>query len=221
MNRFSTILTGAILSLCFAIGSANAQNLLGRWAIGVDAGANYWITDYNEYKVSFGGQVVARYEIARYFGLGLAAGYEVLKTNQSTPLEPGVYDGYIRVNAIPVSVVAFIHFFPRKMVNPYVYIGAGVLLYQRWGPGLPSPRPPFDGSWNTSYLVPAGFGIESFINNDISFDASVGFTSIGNDVDARTTSSFKGYATAKIGLNFYLNEGPPRRPASSPAPVRF
>jgi hypothetical protein len=218
MKRFAIILSTAAFSLFFLCGTANAQNLLGRWAIGVDAGANYWITDYNEYKVGFGGQVVARYEIAPYFGLGLAAGYELLKTNQSTPLGPGVYASYIKVNAIPISAVAFIHFFPRKTVNPYVSIGAGLLMYQRTGVGT---APPVDGSWNFSYMIPAGFGIESFINNDISIDGAVGFTMIGNDVDARTTSSFKGYASARIGLNFYLNEGPPRRQTTKPAPVRF
>ncbi len=218
MKRLPVVLTAMIFSLCFASGPAKAQNLIGRWAIGIDAGANYWITDYNEYKVGFGGQVVARYEMARYFGLGLAGGYEVLKTNQSTPLEPGVYANYMKVNAIPISVVVFIHFYPRKTINPYVYIGAGMLFYQRWGVGL---APPVDGAWNSSYMIPAGFGIESFINNDISIDASVGFTDIGNDVDARTTSSFKGYASARVGLNFYLNEGLPRRQAPRPAPVRF
>ena len=218
MKRLFTILTAALLSLCAVCGTAKSQNLLGRWAIGVDAGANYWVTDYNEYKVGFGGQVVARYEIARYFGLGLTAGYELLKTNQSVPLNTGAYASYMTVNAIPVSAVAFIHFFPRKTVNPYVSIGAGMLMYQRTGIGT---APPVDGTWNFSYMIPAGFGIESFINNDISIDGSVGFTMIGNDVDARTTSSFKGYASARIGLNFYLNEGPPYRQNPKPTPVRF
>ena len=218
MKRLSTVLAAAVFSLSFLCGTANAQNLVGRWAIGIDGGANYWITDYNEYKVGIGGQVVARYEIARYFGLGLAAGYEVLQTNQSTPLNTGAYASYMKANAIPVSVVAFIHFYPRKTVNPYVYAGAGMLFYQRWGIGT---APPVDGSWNTSYMIPAGFGIESFINNDISIDGSVGFTMTGNDVDARPASSFKGYASARIGVNFYLNEGPPRRPTPKPAPVRF
>jgi hypothetical protein len=218
MKRFPAILTAAIISLFIMRGTGNAQNLLERWAIGVDAGANYWITDYNQYKVGFGGQVVARYELARYFGLGLAAGYEQLKTNQSTPLEPGAYASYIKANAIPISAVAFIHFFPRKAINPYVSIGAGLLLYQRTGVGTAFP---VDGSWNSSYMIPAAFGIESFIDNDISIDGSVGFTMIGNDVDARTTSSFKGYASARIGVNFYLNEGPARRQTPKPAPVRF
>ena len=218
MKKLPAILTVAMLSLCFACGAANAQNLLGRWAIGVDAGANYWITDYNEYKVGFGGQVVARYEMARYFGLGLAAGYEVLKTNQSTPLNAGAYASYMKVNAIPISVVAFIHFYPRKMINPYVFVGAGMFMYKRTGVGT---DPVVNGGWTSSYMIPAGFGIESFINNNLSFDASVGFTNIGNDVDARTTSSFKGYASARVGLNFYLNEGTPVRQAPKPAPVRF
>jgi hypothetical protein len=218
MKRLPAILTAAVFSLFFMCGTGNAQNLLDRWAIGVDAGANYWITDYDQFKVGFGGQVVARYEIARYFGLGLAAGYEVLKTGQSKPLEPGVYADYMKVNAIPISVVAFIHFFPRKAINPYVSIGAGLLMYQRTGVGTAYP---VDGSWNSSYLIPAAFGIESFINNDVSIDGSVGFTMIGNNVDARTTSSFKGYANARIGLNFYLNEGASRRQTPRPAPVRF
>lgn len=221
MKRLPAILTSAIVSLLFLCGTTKAQNLEGRWALGVDAGANYWITDYDQFKVGFGGQVVARYEIARYFGLGLAAGYEILKTNQSKPLEPGVYAGYIRVDAIPVSVVAFIHFYPRKTINPYVYFGGGILLYQRTALGVTSPPPPLDGSWTSSYMVPAGFGIESFINNDVSIDGSVGFTLIGNDVDLRATSSFKGYASARIGVNFYLNQGPPRRQTPKPAPVRF
>jgi len=217
MKRLPAILTAALLSLCFACGSADAQYLVGRWAIGIDGGANYWITDYNEYKVGIGGQVVARYEIARYFGLGLVAGYEVLKTNQSTPLESGAYASYIKMNAIPVSIVAFIHFYPRKMVNPYVYVGAGMMMYQRWGIGL---DPPVDGAWHSSYIIPVGFGIESFINNDVSIDASVGFTNTSADVDARA-GGFNGYATAKIGVNFYLNQGPPHRPSPKPTPVRF
>ncbi len=218
MKRLPAILTAAVMLICAAFSSANAQYLVGRWSIGIDGGANYWITDYNEYKVGFGGQVVARYEIARYFGLGLAGGYEVLKTNQSTPLNSGAYASYIKANAIPVSIIAYIHFFPRKMVNPYVYIGGGMLMYQRFGIGTAAP---VDGAWHSSYLIPAGFGIESFINNKISLDASVGFANTANDVDARSTSSFKGYASARIGINFYLNDGPPHRPSPSPAPVKF
>ncbi|HTR99966.1 MAG TPA: outer membrane beta-barrel protein [Bacteroidota bacterium] len=217
MKRLPAIITAAVLLLLVTGGTARAQYLVGRWALGIEGGANYWITDYDEYKFGFGGQLTARYEIARYFGLGIVGGYEVLKTNQSVPLNPGAYASYIKANAIPVSVVAFIHFYPRKTVNPYVYIGGGMLMYQRFGIGTAAP---VDGAWHTSYVIPAGFGIESFLNNDISITGSVGFANIGNDVDARTTSAFKGYATARIGLCFYLNEGPPHRPPPRPAGPR-
>jgi|GEM_PF-2905423 len=218
MKRHYVILTAFIVTLFFAGGSASAQNLVGRWALGIDAGPNYWITDYNDYRVSFGGQVVARYEIARYFGLGLSAGYEILKTNQTTPLDPGAYASYMKANVIPVSIVAYLHFFPRKSVNPYVYLGGGMMMYQRFGIGTADP---VDGAWHSSYVIPVGFGVESFLNNEMSIDAAVGFANTANNVDARTTSSFKGYASARIGLNFYLNDGQARRPASNPAPVRF
>jgi len=217
MKRLPTFMTAAALLVLAACGTAQAQYLVGRWALGIEGGPNYWITDYNEYKFGVGGTVTARYEIARYFGLGISGGYEVLKTNQSKALNPGAYASYMKANAIPVSVVAFIHFYPRKTVNPYVYIGAGMLMYQRLGIGT---APPVDGSWNTSYVIPVGFGVESFLNNDISITGSVGFDNIGNDVDARTTSAIKGYATARIGVNFYLNEGPPHRPAPRPAQPR-
>ncbi|HUI11399.1 MAG TPA: outer membrane beta-barrel protein [Bacteroidota bacterium] len=218
MKRLPATLTAAALLVILACGTAQAQYLVGRWALGIEGGANYWITDYDQYKFGTGGQLTARYEIARYFGLGIAGGYEVLKTNQSKPLDPGAYASYIKANAIPVSVVAFIHFYPRATVNPYVYIGAGMLMYQRFGIGT---APPVDGTWHTSYVVPLGFGVESFLNNDVSLVADVGFANTGNDVDARTTSAFKGYATARIGLNFYLNEGPPHRPARRPAPTKL
>jgi len=202
MKRLPAIITAAVLLLLVTGGTARAQYLVGRWALGIEGGANYWITDYDEYKFGFGGQLTARYEIARYFGLGIVGGYEVLKTNQSVPLNPGAYASYIKANAIPVSVV---------------YIGGGMLMYQRFGIGTAAP---VDGAWHTSYVIPAGFGIESFLNNDISITGSVGFANIGNDVDARTTSAFKGYATARIGLCFYLNEGPPHRPPPRPAGPR-
>jgi len=218
MKRLPAALTAAILTLCFACGTANAQYLVGRWALGIDAGANYWITDYNEYKVGFGGQVVARYEIARYFGLGLAAGYEVLQTNQSTPLNPGAYASWIKMNAIPISLNAYFHFYPAKKVNPYFFVGAGLFMYQRYGIGT---APPVDGAWHSTYMIPLGFGVESFINKDVSIDASIGFTYTPDDVDARTSGAINGYAIARVGVNFYLNEGPPHKPAPKPAPARF
>ncbi len=218
MKRLYVSITATVIALLLASGSTNAQNLVGRWALGIDAGPNYWITDYNDYRVGFGGQVAARYEIARYFGLGLSAGYDVLKTNQTTPLNPGAYASYMKANVIPVSVVAYLHFYPRKRVNPYVYLGAGMMMYQRFGIGTADP---VDGAWHSSYVIPVGFGVESFLNNDMSIDAAVGFANTANNVDARTTSSFKGYASARVGINFYLNDGPARSPASRPAPVRF
>jgi outer membrane protein OmpA-like peptidoglycan-associated protein len=171
---------------------------MGRWALGLHGGANYFITDYNTLKMGPGGEIFVRYGLQRYFSLGLAAGYEVLKTEQSTLLDG--YQGYMRLNSFPVSVVGYFHLLPQKKFNPYLYLGAGVLVYQR-GPTSVYPR---DGKTRLSYQVPVGFGFEAFVARDIAVDVSAGFTDVGNWIDARKSGTINGYATAKAGLNFYL-----------------
>ena len=116
---------------CLACGTAHSQYLLGRWSLGIHGGPNIWITDYDTYKLGGGADVVLRYQTGRYFALGFSAGYEDLKTFQRKPLEDGTYANYMKLNAVPVSVLGFVHFFPKKSVNPYVYFGGGILAYQR------------------------------------------------------------------------------------------
>jgi hypothetical protein len=209
MSRSAGSIIILVFVICFATGKSNTQTLLDRWSLGVYAGANYWITDYNQYHGGGGTSVQLRYDIVRYFALGVSAGYEILKTYQSVPLDAGTYANYMRINAIPVALVGTVHFYPRKALNPYVYAGIGAFVFQR-NDGVP-PQGPIDKVWRISYMVPVGVGVEDFISRNASIDARLAFANFANWVDARPLSAFKGYLSVKLGLNFYLNEGAPRR----------
>lgn len=217
MNRLVIPIIAVALIVCFAGNTSRAQTILDRWSLGIHAGVNYWITDYNEYKIGTGGNLQLRYDPARYLGLGLSAGYEILKTNQSVPLESGAYASYMKLNAIPVAFIVTLHFYPRKTVNPYVYAGFGAIMFERTNDI--AAVDPVDNKWRTSYMIPAGFGIEAFTSSAMAFDASVGFANFADWADARPTTSFKGYLSLKLGVNFYLNEGATlRRPGGALVP---
>ena len=209
MNRLAAPFFAVVLIVCFSSETSRAQTLLDRWSLGIHAGVNYWVTDYNQYKIGTGANMQVRYDPVRYLGLGLSAGYEILKTNQSVPLEAGTYASYMKLNAIPLAFIMTLHFYPRKTVNPYVYAGFGAIMFERTN-GIAAVYP-VDNKWRTSYMIPAGFGIEAFTSSSTSFDASLGFSNFSDWVDARTTTSFKGYMALKLGFNFYLNEGAPVR----------
>jgi outer membrane protein OmpA-like peptidoglycan-associated protein len=199
MTKRSFLLPALMAFLCLVVDVAPAQNSTGRWALGLHGGANYYISDYNTLKVGPGGEIFLRYGLQRYFSLGLAAGYEILKTEQTVPL--GGFGGYMRLKSYPISLVGYFHLRPFQKFNPYLYLGGGALVYQR-GPSTSSY--PLDGQTRISYMIPAGIGFEAFIAHDVAIDLSAGFTNVGGWIDARKASPINGYVTAKGGVNFYL-----------------
>ena len=202
MTKRPILLPALAAFLCLAVELAPAQTSAGRWALGLHGGANYYISDYNTLKAGPGGEIFLRYGLQRYFSLGLAAGYEVLKTQQSVPL--GGFSGYMRLTSFPVSLVGYFHLRPLQKFNPYLYVGAGALIYQR---GPTTPTYPLDGKTRVTYQVPLGVGFEAFVARDVALDISAGFTDVGNWIDARKAAAINGYITAKAGFNFYLGSG--------------
>ena len=205
MNRSLALLFCAAIVVVLTSVPSHAQHLEGRWSLGVAGGINYWVTDYDKYKVGPGGQVVVRFGFSKYVGVGLAGGYEVLKTFNSKDLGPGTLQNYMRVDGIPLSLLLYIHFFPKGAFNPYVYAGGGAFIYKRTGYSGVPPVYPTDGLWRTSGIVPLGLGFEAFTSNKVSLDVSAGFHVLNKSVDARPTSPFKGFATLKAGFTFYFN----------------
>ena len=205
MTRLSLLITCTALMIALAAVPCRAQHLLGRWSLGVEGGVNYWVADYDKLKTGPGGQIVVRFGFSKYVGVGLAGGYEELKTFNSKDFGPGTLHDYMKMDGIPVSLLLFVHFFPKGTWNPYLYAGGGILMYRRTGfPGEQAVYP-IDGKWRASGLIPVGLGFEAFTSNRVSLDVSAGFNAFNKNVDARPTTPVKGFAAAKIGLTFYFN----------------
>ena len=51
MHRLFTLILGVSLCALLLLGGANAQNVDGRWAIGVLGGGNFWFNDLNQMKI--------------------------------------------------------------------------------------------------------------------------------------------------------------------------
>lgn len=205
MSRLSVFVSALTIMVVFATAPAHTQHLLGRWSLGIQGGVNYWIADYDKLKTGPGGQVVVRFGFSKYVGVALAGGYEVLKTFNSKDFGPGTLHDYMKLEGVPVSLLLYIHFFPKGSFNPYIYAGGGILLYRRTGyEGAPAVFP-IDGKWRESGIVPLGLGFEAFTSSKVALDVSAGFDVLNKSVDARPSSPVKGFATARIGLTFYLN----------------
>jgi len=194
------MMAGLLVLAVFSANHAWSQSAEGRWMIGLHGGPNLWVSDFDQLKVGFGGEVDIRYGISRYFSLGLAGGYEELKTAQSFLRTDYPYE-YQKLKAIPLALRMYIHFAPLRSTNWYVYVGGGAMFYKRLADtGIPYP----DDQSQTTYLVPLGVGFDAFLSSHTAISVTAGFANFADMVDKRESNSIDGALTAKIGFNFYL-----------------
>jgi outer membrane protein OmpA-like peptidoglycan-associated protein len=178
--------------------SGFAQDTKERWAWGFHGGGNLWVNDYSKRLIGEGGEIMLRYGITRGFSAGLLTGYEELKSDQAPPLD-GVT--YLKLQAVPIAFVGWLHLAPNRILNPYLYFGAGALLYKRQdGNGVKLT----EGKFKTSIYVPFGAGFDVFASKNVSIDVDLGYRVLDDYTDGRKAGKIGGYATAKAGVNFYF-----------------
>ncbi len=184
-----------------------AQNPNGGWSLGFRGGTNLWVNDFNKRIVGPGGEIMARYSLARYFSLGLAAGYEELKSKQTTAALGLPYD-YLKLHAFPASIIGWFHLAPGKIVSPYVYVGAGGMFYTRKnGSGEVVDQNGVVVSQNSirnSIYIPFGVGLETFILPKLSIAFDLGYHVLDDYTEAYKFNVIDSYPTVKAGLNIYL-----------------
>ncbi|HTK83162.1 MAG TPA: OmpA family protein [Bacteroidota bacterium] len=193
-----------LLSVMFVpVDSGFAQKMEGRWVFGLHGGGNMWINDYNKMVFGPGGEIMLRYGITRAFSAGFLAGYEELKSKEEIP-STGQTIGYLKLHSIPAAATMWVHFASGAFVNPYAYAGLGAMIYKRLdGAGTYIPNSQFQ----TSILVPLGVGLEFFPSENASIVVDAGFRITDDYPDALKIGNLDGYATAKLGINFYLGSG--------------
>jgi len=196
-------LIGAFILMIFSAVLHNvgfSQHPEGRWIIGIRGGGNLWLNDLNQRKFGFGGEAIVRYGVARYFSLGLIGGYEVLKANQSVPLA-GLPYPYLRFESIPGFLVGWFHLRPGGSFSPYVYVGAGAMLFRRKDfQNLLVP----DDKFKTAVLIPVGAGFEAYASRSLSFTVDFGYR-ISDDYSDFFKHRFPdSYPTVKAGIHVYM-----------------
>jgi outer membrane protein OmpA-like peptidoglycan-associated protein len=178
--------------------AVNAQDHKGTWSVGGQLGENFWLTEYQIRKLGFGVEAFARYRLSRPISLSFLTGFEVLKAEES-----GVANlpGYMRLTAFPASMVATWHLSPGKAFSPYAYAGAGVLFFIRSdGSGGYYPNKYF----RTSFLIPVGFGVESFTSEKISITGDLGFRIIQDNSELIDKNWLDSYLKVQIGVVYHF-----------------
>jgi outer membrane protein OmpA-like peptidoglycan-associated protein len=141
-----------------------------------------------------------RYGVSRWLSIGLIAGYEELKTENSVaiPEWPHLYE---KLHAYPAALALYFHLGQSRSVFPYFYIGGGTMFYtRRTGTGDPVP----DEKFKTTFLIPGGIGLDAALSRDVLFSLSAGIAAIGDDVELKKNESPDGFLNARIGLSFFL-----------------
>ena len=195
-------LNGLLVLLCVVCFTTvlKAQNIEGKWSIGLRGGANMWINDLNERKIGHDGEFQLRYGVSRWFSLGVAGGYSELKSRQS-PKFPTFQDDYLKLEAIPAALVGWFHLAPGKMFSPYLYIGGGAMIYTRKN-GVGAAVPNNDKV--TTFMIPVGIGFEAFASKSVSLGLDVGYRLFDDKTDYRKHKFSDGAATARAGINLYF-----------------
>ena len=197
-------LTAFLLLVLLPAGSLLSQNLDGRWIIGLRGGGNLWVNDLSTLNGGPGAELEIGYGATRHLSIGLLTGWELLKSSQD-PTSTEVPWGYLKAEGIPASLFAKFYLMPGSSFAPYVYAGAGAFYYQRKTPN--GYVPTNDKDWHTSIHVPVGAGFHAFLSKKtaITFDMSYRFMDENTDnLSDINDLSFDSYATAKIGLSFFL-----------------
>jgi outer membrane protein OmpA-like peptidoglycan-associated protein len=197
---FLTILAGAVSD------PAYSQDKEGRWAVGFHAGGNLWLNSYNSRAAGPGGGFTLRYGVSDVFSAGLLTGLEVLKSKENPPF-PGTSVNYLKLNAIPLSLVGWFSLAPGKTINPYYYMGLGVLFYQREtdlnGQSVFLP----DKRYRSSLHLPAGIGIEALLSKNLLCTVDLGYGLLDSHVEVPNAGRVSWYAAARVGVTFLLGTG--------------
>jgi outer membrane protein OmpA-like peptidoglycan-associated protein len=181
-----------VLGIVFSLNSA-AQLRDQGLSMGVGAGAVLGITDVTTNEAQFFTRGFLRHPISTGFQgeLGFGVG--------------SIGGADYKTQIIPVEYRFVISPFKAVSVNPYLYVGGGVLHYTvEEKPTAPTSEK-FSG-W--SAIVPAGIGVQTQILDGLLFELSGGYSYVFNkNLNAIVETKEDAYATAVAGLTI-VTESP-------------
>ena len=189
----------AILLVCTCLRLEAQSPPPDPWSLGLSLGNNVWINDYSTRVVGSGFGATVGYGFSPLFSLAVRTGYEELKS-QKPPEGSGIVDEYLKLNAVPFTLLGVFHFMPGDPFSPYAYAGSGILFFNRRD-GSNAFIP--DIHFRSSLLIPVGIGVEAFPTRQATLTVDVGLNFSGGYTDNLPTGSLDSYVSARIWLTFY------------------
>jgi outer membrane protein OmpA-like peptidoglycan-associated protein len=203
-SRRSPFATALLVLLALLPGrSAFSQQSEHPWSLGIQGGVNLFLTDFNDRRIGPGASIALRYRLSKIVALGVSAGYEELKTKETPSLSSLPFD-YVKLHAFPASLDLWITMLPGRTVSPYIYAGAGVLFCTRKDGGGAFFR---DEPIQSSFLIPAGAGIEAALSRNVLLTFELGYRLTGDRFEGLENNAPDRYPTAKVGVMFSLGSG--------------
>jgi outer membrane protein OmpA-like peptidoglycan-associated protein len=176
---------------------------------GVQFGPTFLFSEFGNRGFSFNARGFFAIEMGKYLDLELGGGYVRFQGNDEA-YNPAAED--FTSTLIPIDLRLRIEPFRLKSVNPYFYIGGGVVRYDNVDTTnvnvvAPQGGPTKDG-W--SGFIPVGFGMEFKMGKQALFDVNVGFTYVFTDnVNYYIIPEYKeAYLNLNVGLTFLGKSGP-------------
>jgi outer membrane protein W len=168
--------------------------------LSVFGGPTLMLTDFNKEKVGWGVEYFPHYGFSQHVSLGFLVGYNDLKTEQSSPVKTPSYS-YLKVDAIPLTIIGSWYFTSNGPLSPFVYAGGGmVLAIQRDEQG----KYISERHIQVYGLFPLGAGLEFFLNKNLSLGFDLGVRIFGSDnVEGMRRGLPDACMLGRISVNLY------------------
>ena len=183
--------------------AANAQFKDYKVKGGVQYNQTLLYGEFNDYRFSFLGRGYFGFELNRYLGLEFSLGYgQLAGTDAKYNPNPTNFTTTI----IPVDVRLKISPLKNpKIVNPYLYLGAGAMYYDVTDTPSVNVIRPLDpvqtDGWTA--IFPAGIGMEIKLSKTALLDFSLGYTyTLTDNLNYYAIDIDDGYGNFGIGLSF-------------------
>jgi outer membrane protein OmpA-like peptidoglycan-associated protein len=166
-------------------------------------------------KLSYVARGFLRWKLNNTLGLEVGAGYgSYAGLDNYVGSEPTDRNNYYRTQLIPIDVRLLISPFNNKKINPYLFLGAGILSYKVTDPPKAKfPRDRADEEDGITGIIPAGIGMEFMVTPKFSLDLTLGgtytFTEDLNLHEPTKSTPKDAWLNAGLSAVFVLNGGNP------------
>ena len=196
MNRYGFSIVLVLLLLGFITTPADGQVGRGKFGVGMSASGNMMQSDWKSNDPGYGASIDISYSIGNDWGLLAALGLDSFSGKDPANLN-------VLSTAFHGRLAASYDFLPNKILNPFLFAGAGLSYYF---PRVDNGRALLSGAdrpWDL--FVNGGIGVDYFLDESWSIIVTANATMMASD-------NLEGYAAGSndivgrisVGVRYYL-----------------